>query len=78
MGLSPEITVMISPSSIQFQWKESHLSLVPYVNIDLRKMAPVQIGEKAEIPGTVLVGVFDPQSELPSYPDKFPILQMIF
>lgn len=78
MGISPEIIVTISPNSVQFQWKENQLQLEPYVNINVSQMAPVRIGEKVEIPGTILIGVFDPKSELPSYPDKFPMLQMIF
>ena len=78
MGISPEITVTINPNLIEFQWKENLIRLEPYVNMDMNKRSPVRIGENSEYPNTFLVGVFDPKSEIPSYPDKFPFLQMIF
>jgi hypothetical protein len=78
MGISPEITITINPNFIEFQWKENLIRLEPYVNMDMNKRSPVRIGENSEYPNTVLVGVFDPKSEIPSYPDKFPFLQMIF
>jgi len=78
MGISPEIIVTVSPTSIDFQWKENQLRLEPYVNIDIEKMLPVQIGKNEEVPGAFLVGVFDVNSEMSLSPDKFSVLQLIF
>lgn len=78
MGIGPEIIITVSPKSIDFQWNQNRLHLEPFVNIDPEKMAPIQIGKDEALADSFLVGVFDPKSEIPSYPDKFPFLQMIF
>ena len=78
MGIGPEITVTLSSNLIQFEWRGKQLQLEPYVNMDMDKRAPVQIGKNANMPGTILIGVFDIKSELPFPGDKFPFLQMLF